>query len=429
MKLYHLALAALFVAGTAAAQSIIEAEGVAAIDAGGMDKARLLAVQDALNQAALSAAAEIETSSRSSATGALRESVRVTPAAEVSGHTVLREWAHDGLLHVMVRAEIRNEAPPSSNRPNSGGSKNAARSVPKYKKKVAVTRFNITSSLQVEDISDIWNGYPLELLRRLEARGGTLPVNVISSLLPDGREANPDSPANRDLIRSIAERTGSQFVISGVILDAGFGKETIRPYAGWQGNETGRRFELGLPWNSVVAGLKPEPSERRLEVEIFIHDGLTGALIARHRDSAEATGRVTVGRDKAFASAAFFATPFGQTVERTLNTQVEAIDNNLACLPFMANIVRIEGRKIFLDAGGTSALAPGDKLMVYSKNTMAPMTGLFASATLGIPESAAATVTLLQVQPLFAAGELAADPAKVRVQEGDVVRSDPAACK
>ena len=36
-----------------------------------------------------------------------------------------------------------------------------------YRKKVAATRFHVVNSLQVEDIADIWSGYPLELLRRL----------------------------------------------------------------------------------------------------------------------------------------------------------------------------------------------------------------------------------------------------------------------
>jgi hypothetical protein len=387
-----------------------------------MEQARQEAIQDALQQAAISAAARVEASSNIDAAGRLQESLHVTPAAVISSHTVLREWSADGLLHVQIRAEVqpREKAAPAN------ASQVAPARTPNFKKKIAVTRFHVVNSLQVEDIANIWDGYPLELLRRLEMLGNVLPVNSISSLLSAGSEPIVDSPANQDMIRRIAEQTGSQLVISGVILDAGFGGGTIRPYWGWQGKEGGVRSELALPWPNIAVGLKPGPSERRLEVEIFLHDGLTGALVARHRASTEAGGRVTVGRDKPFASAAFFVTPFGRSTDRLINTQVEAISKELACLPFMANIVRIQGKKVFLDAGGTSGLRPGDRLTVYHKNSSAPISSLSGATDLGIAETSATTVTLRTVQPLFALGELAADPAKLNLQVGDVARFEAA---
>lgn len=196
-------------------------------------------------------------------------------------------------------------------------------------KTVTLTRFQVANSLQVEDIADIWDGYPLELLRRLEARGNVEARHSTVSPFPDARNLNPDSPASRELVRRIAEQYGSQFVISGIILDAAVSDESLRPYAGWQGRETGSRFELGLPWNSVVAGIRPVATERRLEVEIFLHDGLSGALIKRYRNHEEISGRVAVGRNKSFASAAFFDTDFGQAVGRLLDAQTGQIDHDL----------------------------------------------------------------------------------------------------
>lgn len=392
---------------------------MAAIGSGGIEQARSEAIQDARRQAALSAAALVESSSTMDTAGGLQESMRLTPAASVSSHTVLREWRADGLLHVQIRAEVQ----PNENTAAAQTERNLPVRTPVFKKKVAVSRFHVVNSLQVEDIANIWDGYPLELLRRLEMLGRVLPVNNIASLLSVGSAPNADSPANREVIRRIAERTGSQFVISGSILDAGFGKGSIRPYGGWQGNnEDGPRSEIALPWPNLAVGLKPGPSERRLEVEVFLHDGLTGALIARHRASAQTEGRVTVGRDKPFASAAFFATPFGHAAERLIDAQVKAIANDLACLPFMANIVRIQGKKIYLDAGGTSGLAPGDKLTVYRKSPNEPISSLSGATALGIPEAPVTTLTLREVQPLFAQGDLAADPAEANIQIGDVAR-------
>lgn len=303
---------------------------------------------------------------------------------------------------------------------------NSARpSTKTYRKTITLTRFQVANSLQVEDISDIWDGYPLELLRRLEISGNVVARHSTSSPFPDPRKLNPDAPASRELIRSIAEQNSSQLVLSGLILDAAVSDESLRPYFGWQGGETGRRFELGLPWNSVVAGVRPVATERRLEVVIFLHDGQTGALLKSHRNSAEISGRVAVGRNKAFASATFFSTSFGQAVDSILNAQVELIDADLANLPFMANIVRIDGRKVFIDAGSMSALQAGDMLRVYHRNPATTLESPSAIA-LGIPESPVATLTLNQVHPLFSEGELSGDAVNSRIQSGDIVRFDTA---
>lgn len=197
------------------------------------------------------------------------------------------------------------------------------------KKTVTITRFQVANSLQVEDIADIWNGYPLELLRRLQAKGSIVARHSTASPFPDPRDLNPYSSASRERVRRIAEQDGSELVISGIVLDAAVSDESMRPYFGWQGRETGRRFELGLPWNSVVAGIRPVATERRLEVEILIYDGLTGALLKRYRDNAKISGRAAVGRNLAFASAAFFDTNFGEAVDHLIDAQIKLIDMDL----------------------------------------------------------------------------------------------------
>lgn len=290
-----------------------------------------------------------------------------------------------------------------------------------YKKKVAATRFLVANSLQLADITDIWDGYPLELLRRLESSDCFVVSNTTVSLLLGSGNPNPDSFANRALIRRFAEQTGSQFIISGAILDAGVSSRMILPYAGWQGVETGPRAEIGLPWNSVVVGVRPTPSSRRFEVEFFIHDGLTGTLIARQRNSADASGRVTVGRNTPFASAAFFDTSYGEVVDQTLAVQTKSIAKLLASQTFSANVVRVDGRKLLINAGSTSALRVGDKFTVFHRNDTIPAENPTTDEILGIPERPAATMTLLQVQEQIAVGELENEAGLARVEAGDHV--------
>lgn len=360
----------------------VEAEGSAAIDTGGVELARQVAIRDALRQASLAAGASVEGASVMK-NGRLLESSRVRGVGQIANFSVINEWRDGDLLHVLIRAETGRAAGGCT------GMSGADRW--NYRKKIGVTRFHVANSLQVDDITDIWDGFPLELLRRLENTGRFLPINKSPSLAAL-QPAPPDTVANRELVAQLADRDGSQFVISGVILDAGY------PFG--QGT----------------------PDKRRLEVEIFVHDGLTGAVIARHRLGQSTAGQVIVGRDKPFASAAFLATDFGKIVDRTMNSLTNAIQADLDCLPFTARIVRTEGTRVFLDAGATSAIAPGDKLVVYARNRLRPVSELGSNEVDGVPERPVATVAIAQVQPLFAIGEVSGGGGKNPVQAGDLVR-------
>lgn len=404
----------LFLTGGASSQTI-DVEGAAPIMNGNIQAARQQAVRDALKQAALASSARVTGSSHLDMHGELHENLVVTPAASVLGHAILDAWESGDIAHVLIRAEIRETA-------YLNGSSDVQTIAPKHRKKVAVSRYFVLNSHQVEDIADIWNGYPSELLRQLEQKGGVLPMSMPFSDLAGGREIRPESSATQRAVRNMATVNGSQFVIAGVIMDAGFGGDGIRPYVGWQGEEQGQRSEVVWPWPNVAFGLKSVPTSRRFEVETFLFDGLTGALISRHRHHATANGSVRIGRDKSFASSGFNATLFGQKISTTLTAQSDALAQDIARIPFMANIVRIEGSKLYLDAGGTSGLSPDDKLKVYARGLATPVSSLNTSAMLGIPETPVTSATLVQVQPLFSIGETPGDAAKMGIQVGDLVR-------
>jgi hypothetical protein len=401
----------LLVSGAVSAQTI-DVEGVAAIMNGNIQDARQQATRDALQQAALSAEARVTASSRLDSNGELHENLSVTTTASVLSHSILDVWESGGVAHVLIRAEVQESVHMSG----------IPKIIPKHRKKIAVSRFIVLNSHQVEDIADIWNGYPTELLRQLEQKGDVLPMSMPFSDLAGGREIRPESSATQRAVRNMATVNGSQFVIAGVIVDAGYGGNGIRPYAGWQGEEQGQRSEVVWPWPNVAFGIKSTPTSRRFEVEVFLFDGLTGALISRHRHGAAASGNVQIGRGKPFASNGFNATAFGQEISRTLNTQADALATDIGRIPFMANIVRIEGNKLFLDAGVTSGLAPDDKLKVYARGAASPISSLSTSAVLGIPEKPVTSTTLVQVQPLFSIGEITGDAAKMGIQVGDLVR-------
>ncbi len=360
----------------------VEAEGWASLDGRGLEQVRQAAVRDAMRQASMQLGARVESTERMSAGGIAFESGRMHGTGEVGNVTILREWQDKDVLHVLIRAD--GNAP--------AGLSAAPRS---YKKKIVATAFKVQQTLQVEDIDDIWNGFPKELLRRLESTRKFLPRASKFSLPADtrGLTAEPDA----EQVKQLASLNESQFVVSGVILDAG---------------STTDRAWFGLS----------ESKKRRFEVEVFVHDGLTGALVSHHRLQRAIEGEIKVGGDKPFGSAAFFATDFGKSVDDVMQSLTKAILTDLEPVPFTARIVRISGDKIFLDAGASSSLAPGDKLVAYRKKDESAVVGLTVNAEYGVPEAPVATLSITQVQPLFSIGELSMESKNIHLRVGDLVR-------
>ena len=270
-----------------------------------------------------------------------------------------------------------------------------AQGTPAAKKKIALAQFDVANTQHVDDISNIYDGLPLALASRLEASGEFLPVYAGRSI-----PAEAGAPQREALIQ-IAEETGAQFLISGMVVNAGTSREK-----GYLGTSIGRT------------------TKRHIEVELAVYDGLTGARLLLRRLDEQAQGEVRVGNDKPFGSSIFFETEFGQATNRLLDVAVKDIRAALENAPFSAHIIRVEGKKVFLDAGSDSLLKTGDQLVIYVRDAT-PIVGL-KGAVLGTTGRAADTVTLTQVQPQFSSGELSDDAAKLGIKAGNLASIDPA---
>jgi hypothetical protein len=99
---------------------------------------------------------------------------------------------------------------------------------------------------------------------------------------------------------------------------------------------------------------------------------------------------------------------------------------DLAPLPFMAKVVQVQGERIFIDAGSTSAVTPGDQLVIYRLDPRQQVYGGDPVAPLGTVESAVGTLGIVQVQPGFAIGTVTPPSAARQVSAGDMVRFDVA---
>lgn len=271
------------------------------------------------------------------------------------------------------------------------------------KKKIVMTGFAVNMPSQVQDLDDIAQGVPREMLERLH-RSGSFLVRQSKNLL--SYDFQQDTPSAQ-LVRQVASENDAQFVIAGEIRNAGI--RTDKKYWGM--------------W---------ETKKRQIEIEFAIYDGISGAFIARHHLYRPAEDDLPVGRDKAFGSGAFYATSFGKALDSVLEESVAWIRQDLAPYPMMARILEVKGDRVILDAGLQSNLVVGDPAFVVAQYDQLPTLGLSALQAkplqYGIPQVSMGIAKVIQVQHPFAVAELRETPETedFKIKVGDYVRFDPA---
>lgn len=355
----------------------VQVEGIASIGTTGRNAARQAALSDALRNVVASAGAQAIAGTLPDIVNESRQNPDTQPSLQGGRYSILREWESQGKYHVMVNAEVVK---------GEFDEKNAVLIQPP-KKKIAITQFDVVNTIHVDDINNIYDGLPVALSNRMEASGRFLPAYTGHPI--------PIEPGaqQREAIIQISGETGAQFLISGVVVNAGVN------HGKWFTDTTKRHFE----------------------VELSIYDGVTGARLMLRRFAELAQGDVEVGNNKPFGSSIFFETEFGKAANRLIDSAVREIQEALENVPFSAHIIRTEGKKLFFDAGSDSLLKPGDKLVAYAIDTQAPVAGLQGSI-LGATERAADTATLTHVNPQFSIGELPENAEKLGIKAGNIAR-------
>lgn len=364
----------------------VQTEGVAPIGVGGRSAARQAAINDALKKAAASASTRAKGGKLADAGHAPQQN----PDAQGNRYSVLREWESQGRYHVTVNSEVVKGKFDAEN----------ATFIKLLKKKIAVIQFDVANTMHVDDINNIYDGLPAVLVSRLEASGRFLPTYTGRSIPMEA-----DAP-QRDAIIQIAGDAGAQILVYGKVVNAGTSKE---------------RWAVGTPfdWSLKVpfGGYK----KRHIEVEFSVYDGFTGFRLFSGSLDEQAEGDVAVGNNKPFGSSFFLETEFGKATSRLVDSAVKDVQEALKNVPFSAHILRVEGRRVFLDAGADSLLEPGDKLVVYASDPPSHIVRLDGSV-LGVTDHAVDTVILTKVDPQISIGELSADSAKLGIKAGNIAR-------
>ncbi|UXY15321.1 hypothetical protein N8I74_18710 [Chitiniphilus purpureus] len=401
--------------------------GVAPLSGGSVAQARQAALEDALANAALAEGAQVYALEQGGegrlAQGQLREGARP------SGYRVLREWQGSGLYQIEI--EPRWDAPAAAPVPTptpapqpKAASTSAAqpRCTDPYRRKLLVTPFHLRQPGQARDLGPFQLGLQEALAERL-AQAGLLAQRG-GNEVPFAIELTSDLRLQPEQVRRLARQQGVQFVLGGVVNDVrAYGERYALSFGADDARSGERTAELTVPlFEFARAGLKATPRSRRFDVDLLLFDGISGALVARRRFAGEAGGQVVFGTNEPFGSGAFLASGYGIMVAGQLDAMVHAARDTLACLPFSARVVRVDAGQVYLDAGGLAGLAPGDKLQRYRlRPGSLPLDGLGTGGlvSLGLPEEPAGSLTVVQVQPLFAVA--VADQGRPEV--GDYARS------
>lgn len=331
-KWFYILLMGLFVTGFGpvhAREFVVQ--GQALVVDGDIGRARGVALQRALGVATALGSARISSLSESSI-GSVSDSTRVTATMCTKGSRVLGETITEGqiLLEVAVTLDSDPGCIPQCQ--------------PAYTNKVVVTGIPLEFPSQIEHLESLTPTLAydtaVELARKLKNHNRLL-VDHAESVFPYASATRAPEPflvpgSKESGFSTLAKSRRAQYVVSGVYRD----------------------FALRNKWLGLSR-------ERGIVIDVFIHDGANGALLAQRRFSTLAKGDVSLKGKPPIGSSAFYATDIGLAWGGLLDEIAHWTSETSACLPLIARILKIENNDIFIDVGAESGLKTDDIMRLH----------------------------------------------------------------
>lgn len=351
----------------------VTVQGSAPITGEGVERARQMAIADAVGKASLQL--------RQHNVGALL-------ASDVK---VVDEWQDEEGYHVQALAML---------------SKHHSCQAP-YRKRMVATAFPAMNTEQISgaDSQDLYSGIPREISNRLMESGDFIVRNLTSTSLYDRPELAPETQRPRlpfgSMPLMLAKQQNAQLVLSGVIRDF--------------------KIESGeyVRGSGILALLKSTVRDyvarRSVGIDVYVYDGFTGAVLFQQRYSDSILGDVSLPAGYSVGSERFDSTPAGHKISEIIRLASEDIQNLFACYPFAARVDRTDNKRIVISAGAQDRIKVGDRFMVYSAGD-ADTSGLGFNEPIGV-------LRISEAGPSMAAGQLEGEMTQAIVRPGDWVRS------
>lgn len=278
------------------------------------------------------------------------------------------------------------------------------RDTSRLRKNVAVTRFPLldTEGAVLGRLGNVASALPRMLSEELSPRETILMQSAFDRRLYERLANAPTVQAlDRRLTRAseLSRSMGVQFVISGVVRDIG----AEAPEA-W-GTSTVSQWRRGL-------GLANR--QRRLAVELFVYDGLSGVMVMSKRLEVRGEWDHGLAAEVGFGTPAFFETDYGQRIGKRVSVLADEVAVNLGCQPFIASVERVDDKRIRISAGADSGLRPGQTMELLRAERYLDQAQDYPAL-----RPTGQTMEVKQVQPRFSSGRLPVEGGRINVQRGD----------
>ena len=323
----------------------VQATGTASVVNGQYELARKNAREDALQQAAMHVGAVIEGRQEVSNGTLVRDDINVTTHARANKVVVIDEKVSDGLLTLVINADMVKVETLQCPKDNANG----------YKKEIALLGFSMQYPQQANmgALHDVDRKLPGFLKGQLNKFGNVV-VHESSQykLLEDLTNAPTAETIQRTLTEAVnhARQMGVQFVVSGVVRDMSlvdaenFGSSVL--------SKTKRFFRF-----SNV--------NRHFAIDVYVHDGFSGSIVFQKTYEITNEWNAKPNAKVGFASPAFWNTRYGESVKPLLESAARDVNDMLRCQPFMTRITRAKGKTLHFASGASVGIRPGDQLAVY----------------------------------------------------------------
>lgn len=377
---------------------VVTVEGQAVINRSMPQLAKQQALQDAIRQASMQSSVNLHSQTTVNQNNVALDTVSLRTAAAVKNTKIIREWTTGDIYHVVAMVELSADNSCTAH----------------YRKRIVATAFPLAKQEQVSgnETQDLYGGIPRELNNHLIESGDFIGSNATNinlypraDLAPEIQDRTAYRPSK---VMQVAASNGTQLVLSGVIRDLEVESSEYMRGAG--------------PLAFVKSLVRDVVARRGIGVDVFVHDGYTGALLFQQRYIDEVLGDVWIPATYTVGSERFNSTSTGAKIAQIINQASIDIRQALSCHPFTARIVEIKDDKVFIDAGTQERLNVGDQLVVY--NTGGEDLNLDGGTSfVGKDRLPAGVTTIINATPRYSVGSLEAPARDLGVRIGDWVQS------
>lgn len=367
--------------------------------------ARKMAIRDALKQASMKSNLHVKTDQSVQNYQLKLDSARFTSASKVKHFKVIKEGFEDpedrygqtkkGALNyeVVIEACLTEERGVCTSLPGN-----------QYQPRLAIAPIAVAVANQANDISNLVDGYQIELDRRIRNQGYQN-FEMVKEVLDIQPNVQISPNLNSEQLANYRDATGAQYALLTVI-------RSMSSHAdkdGWGGFK-----------NDVKSfyNLQVEPSSRYIEADWYLIDLINKKLAHQSRGGFDVEGDVYVGRDRPFGSNAFFATDTGKVFHALLEKQVSDAIDYLHCKPFQSEVIDIRDGQYIVYLNEHSGAKVGDDLAVYHRVGRPIRVN---GAEIGSDFVPGAFLKIQRIQSRFAIAELVVKNKSVQI--GDVVKT------